>query len=255
MKEVIDFIITATTRYNDMYTRLTLAPADGSLLPAIAPGQFVQVAAETPGVFLRRPISINDVSFDRNTIDLLVRKAGRGTEALIALKEGDKVNILLPLGNGFSLEAPVGSRLMLIGGGVGVAPLLYLGRKLKEAGYEPEFLLGARSASDVLEYDDFARIGKVHVSTEDGSMGEKGLVTQHSALDQKIDRIYCCGPAPMMKAVARIAKEGDIECEVSLENMMACGLGACLCCVENTVKGNVCVCTEGPVFNINLLNW
>ncbi len=255
MKEVIDFIITATTRYNDMYTRLTLAPADGSLLPAIAPGQFVQVAAETPGVFLRRPISINDVSFDRNTIDLLVRKAGRGTEALIALKEGDKVNILLPLGNGFSLEAPAGSRLMLIGGGVGVAPLLYLGRKLKEAGYEPEFLLGARSASDVLEYDDFARIGKVHVSTEDGSMGEKGLVTQHSALDQKIDRIYCCGPAPMMKAVARIAKEGDIECEVSLENMMACGLGACLCCVENTVKGNVCVCTEGPVFNINLLNW
>ncbi len=255
MKEVIDFIITATTRYNDMYTRLTLAPADGSLLPAIAPGQVVQVAAETPGVFLRRPISINDVSFDRNTIDLLVRKAGRGTEALIALKEGDKVNILLPLGNGFSLEAPAGSRLMLIGGGVGVAPLLYLGRKLKEAGYEPEFLLGARSASDVLEYDDFARIGKVHVSTEDGSMGEKGLVTQHSALDQKIDRIYCCGPAPMMKAVARIAKEGDIECEVSLENMMACGLGACLCCVENTVKGNVCVCTEGPVFNINLLNW
>lgn len=255
MKEVIDFIITATTRYNDMYTRLTLAPADGSLLPAIAPGQFVQVAAETPGVFLRRPISINDVSFDRNTIDLLVRKAGRGTEALIALKEGDKVNILLPLGNGFSLEAPAGSRLMLIGGGVGVAPLLYLGRKLREAGYEPEFLLGARSASDVLEYDDFARIGKVHVSTEDGSMGEKGLVTQHSALDQKIDRIYCCGPAPMMKAVARIAKEGDIECEVSLENMMACGLGACLCCVENTVKGNVCVCTEGPVFNINLLNW
>lgn len=255
MKEVIDFIITATTRYNDMYTRLTLAPADGSLLPAIAPGQFVQVAAETPGVFLRRPISINDVSFDRNTIDLLVRKAGRGTEALIALKVGDKVNILLPLGNGFSLEAPAGSHLMLIGGGVGVAPLLYLGRKLKEAGYEPEFLLGARSASDVLEYDDFARIGKVHVSTEDGSMGEKGLVTQHSALDQKIDRIYCCGPAPMMKAVARIAKEGDIECEVSLENMMACGLGACLCCVENTVKGNVCVCTEGPVFNINLLNW
>lgn len=255
MKEVIDFIITATTRYNDMYTRLTLAPADGSLLPAIAPGQFVQVATETPGVFLRRPISINDVSFDRNTIDLLIRKAGRGTKSLTALKEGDIVNILLPLGNGFSLDAHHDSRLMLIGGGVGVAPLLYLGRKLREAGLEPEFLLGARSASDVLEYDDFARIGKVHVSTEDGSMGEKGLVTQHSALDGMIDRIYCCGPAPMMKAVARIAKERDIECEVSLENMMACGLGACLCCVENTVKGNVCVCTEGPVFNINLLNW
>lgn len=238
-----------------MYSRLTLAPADGSMLPAILPGQFVQVAANTPGVFLRRPISINDVNYDQNTIDLLIRKAGKGTSTLVALKEGDKLNILLPLGNGFSLDVASGSRLLLIGGGVGVAPLLYLGRKLKEAGHKPEFLLGARSARDLLELDDFAAIGTVHVSTEDGSMGEHGLVTRHSALEGNIDTIYCCGPAPMMKAVASIARERAINCEVSLENMMACGLGACLCCVENTVKGNVCVCTEGPVFNINLLNW
>lgn len=238
-----------------MYSRLTLAPADGSMLPAILPGQFVQVAANTPGVFLRRPISINDVNYDQNTIALLIRKAGKGTSTLVALKEGDKLNILLPLGNGFSLDVASGSRLLLIGGGVGVAPLLYLGRKLKEAGHKPEFLLGARSATDLLELDDFAAIGTVHVSTEDGSMGEHGLVTRHSALEGNIDTIYCCGPAPMMKAVASIARERAINCEVSLENMMACGLGACLCCVENTVKGNVCVCTEGPVFNINLLNW
>lgn len=238
-----------------MYSRLTLAPADGSTLPVILPGQFVQVAANTPGVFLRRPISINDVNYDQNTIDLLIRKAGKGTSTLVALKEGDKLNILLPLGNGFSLDVASGSRLLLIGGGVGVAPLLYLGRKLKEAGYKPEFLLGARSAADLLELDDFAAVGTVHVSTEDGSMGERGLVTRHSALEGNIDTIYCCGPAPMMKAVAAIARERAINCEVSLENMMACGLGACLCCVENTVKGNVCVCTEGPVFNINLLNW
>ena len=238
-----------------MYSRLTLAPADGSMLPAILPGQFVQVAANTPGVFLRRPISINDVNYDQNTIDLLIRKAGKGTSTLVALKEGDKLNILLPLGNGFSLDVASGSRLLLIGGGVGVAPLLYLGRKLKEAGHKPEFLLGARSATDLLELDDFAAIGTVHVSTEDGSMGEHGLVTRHSALEGNFDTIYCCGPAPMMKAVASIARERAINCEVSLENMMACGLGACLCCVENTVKGNVCVCTEGPVFNINLLNW
>nr|WP_280121641.1 dihydroorotate dehydrogenase electron transfer subunit [Duncaniella muricolitica] len=255
MKQVNDFIITRMTRYNDMYSRLTLAPADGSMLPAILPGQFVQVAANTPGVFLRRPISINDVNYDQNTIDLLIRKAGKGTSTLVALKEGDKLNILLPLGNGFSLDVASGSRLLLIGGGVGVAPLLYLGRKLKEAGHKPEFLLGARSAADLLELDDFAAIGTVHVSTEDGSMGEHGLVTHHSALEGNIDTIYCCGPAPMMKAVASIARERAINCEVSLENMMACGLGACLCCVENTVKGNVCVCTEGPVFNINLLNW
>lgn len=255
MKQVTDFIIIRNTRYNAMYSRLTLAPADGSLLSAIAPGQFVQVAAETPGVFLRRPISINDVDYDKNTLDLLIRKAGHGTEALIALKEGQTVNILLPLGNGFSLDAPADSRPLLVGGGVGVAPLLYLGRKLKEAGYKPEFLLGARSASDVLELEDFSQVGTVHVSTEDGSMGEKGLVTLHSTLNSPVGRIYCCGPAPMMKAVAAIARERNIDCEVSLENMMACGLGACLCCVENTVKGNVCVCTEGPVFNINMLNW
>lgn len=255
MKQINDFIITRVTRYNDMYSRLTLAPADGSTLPVIRPGQFVQVAANTPGVFLRRPISINDVNYDQNTIDLLIRKAGKGTSTLVALKEGDKLNILLPLGNGFSLDVTSGSRLLLIGGGVGVAPLLYLGRKLKEAGHKPEFLLGARSAADLLELDDFAAVGTVHVSTEDGSMGERGLVTRHSALEGNIDTIYCCGPAPMMKAVAAIARERAINCEVSLENMMACGLGACLCCVENTVKGNVCVCTEGPVFNINLLNW
>ena len=238
-----------------MYSRLTLAPADGSKLPEILPGQFVQVAAETPGVFLRRPISINDVDYDKNTIDLLIRKAGTGTAALLSLKENDTVNILLPLGNGFSTTAEPDSRLMLIGGGVGVAPLLYLGRKLKETGHCVEFLLGARSGADILEMEQFEEVGRVHISTEDGSLGEKGLVTQHSALNENIDNIYCCGPAPMMKAVARIAKERNIECEVSLENMMACGLGACLCCVENTVKGNVCVCTEGPVFNINLLIW
>lgn len=255
MKQVTDFIIISAERYSGMYSRLTLAPADGSLLPEIKPGQFVQVAVETPGVFLRRPISINDVDYTKNTIELLIRKAGKGTSKLISLGQGDILNILLPLGNGFTTESAKGSRLLLIGGGVGVAPLLYLGRKLRELGHTPEFLLGARSESDLLQLDKFSAIGTVHISTEDGSMGQKGLVTQNTALEGDIDTIYCCGPAPMMKAVATIAKERDIRCEVSLENMMACGLGACLCCVENTVKGNVCVCTEGPVFNINLLNW
>lgn len=118
-----------------------------------------------------------------------------------------------------------------------------------------EFLLGARSAGDLLQVAEFGKVGKVHLSTEDGSVGEKGFVTVNSALSGHVDMIYCCGPSPMMKAVAAIAREKGVRCEVSLENMMACGLGACLCCVENTVKGNVCVCTEGPVFNIEMLNW
>lgn len=256
MKQVKDFTVIETVRYNGLYSLLRVTAADGGVLPAIEPGQFVQIAVETPGVFLRRPISINDVDADAGTIDLLVRRAGKGTEALTGMKAGDKINMLLPLGNGFTLAPATGKgRILLTGGGVGVAPLLYLGRRLKALGMHPEFLLGARSASDVLRLEDFRSIGEVHVSTEDGSLGEKGLVTHHPVWDSEIARIYCCGPAPMMKAVAAVAREKGVDCEVSLENMMACGLGACLCCVENTVKGNVCVCTEGPVFNINMLNW
>lgn len=257
MKQVKDFTIVETQRYNEMYSRLRLRPADSAGLPEnILPGQFVQVAVETPGVFLRRPISVNDVDYRSNTIDLLVRKAGKGTEALMNMAEGETVNVLLPLGNGFTTDMTCfKGRILLVGGGVGVAPLLYLGKVLRDAGHSPEFLLGARSERDLLQVEEFEKVGRVHLSTEDGSAGEKGLVTGNSAFSGELGMIYCCGPSPMMKAVAAIAREKGVACEVSLENMMACGLGACLCCVENTVKGNVCVCTEGPVFNIEMLNW
>ncbi len=143
-----------------------------------------------------------------------------------------------------------------MGGGVGVAPLLWQGCKLKQDGSEPSFLLGARSAKDLLELDLFKKIGNVYVTTEDESEGEKGFVTNHSVLQrEKFDAIQTCGPKPMMKAVARYAKANGISCEASLENMMACGLGACLCCVEKTVEGNLRVCQDGPVFNIDKLLW
>ena len=254
MKQTKDFILEENIRFNDNYSLLKLAAADGYPLPEIAPGQFVQVAVETPGVFLRRPISINNVE-SGDKLSLLVRRAGRGSGALLDMPKGTIVNLLLPLGNGFTLDVTPGMRVLLAGGGVGVAPLLYLGRRLVEMGLEPEYLIGARSSADLLQLSTLERIGKVHICTEDGSSGIKGLVTIHPVLNEKLDRIYCCGPAPMMKAIAAIARERDIDCEVSLENMMACGLGACLCCVEKTVKGNVCVCTEGPVFNINQLTW
>ena len=122
-------------------------------------------------------------------------------------------------------------------------------------GGEPTFLLGARSKKDLLMLDEYAKLGRVFITTEDGTEGEKGFVTNHSVLNEHFDSIYTCGPTPMMKAVAHYAKEHDITCEVSLENMMACGLGACLCCVEKTTEGNLCVCKEGPVFNINRLLW
>jgi dihydroorotate dehydrogenase electron transfer subunit len=187
---------------------------------------------------------------------LLVATIGDGTRRIGTLKAGDAVNCVLPLGNGFTMPQTPQQRILLVGGGVGVAPLLYMGAEMKKKKIEPTFLLGARSKGDLLEIDLFKQYGRVFVTTEDGSEGEKGFVTNHSILqNEHFDRIATCGPKPMMVAVARHAHQADIECEVSLENMMACGLGACLCCVEKTTKGNLCVCKEGPVFNIKQLLW
>ena len=253
-KFLIDFKIVKNERLSDSYSLFVLEPINGEL-PEMQPGQFVQVEVpNSKSTYLRRPISINYVDYANNQLWLLVRKAGEGTSSLMKLAESDVVNLMLPLGNGFTIFP--GETMLLIGGGVGVAPLLYLGKKAKEAGANVKFLLGARTENDLLELEKFEAVGDVFVSTENGGKGEKGFVTQHSVLNSgSFSRIACCGPMPMMKAVAKIAKEKSIECEVSLENVMACGLGACLCCVEDTVEGNVCVCKEGPVFNIKRLKW
>ncbi len=252
-KQELDFLIKENIHISPMYSLMKISPTKGKL-PEIAPGQFVQV--EVPNsktTFLRRPISVNFVDYEANELWLLVRKAGEGTSHLISLPANTVINLVLPLGNGFTVERK--GHGLLIGGGVGVAPLLQLGKVMKAKGVDFSFLLGARSAADLLELEMFKQYATVHVSTEDGSLGEKGFVTQHSALAAHVDFIACCGPQPMMKAVAKIAKEKDIDCEVSLENTMACGLGACLCCVEDTTEGNVCVCKEGPVFNTKKLKW
>ena len=253
-KFLIDFKIVKNERLSDSYSLFVLEPINGEL-PEMQPGQFVQVEVpNSKSTYLRRPISINYVDHANNQLWLLVRKAGEGTSSLMKLAENDVVNLMLPLGNGFTIFP--GETMLLIGGGVGVAPLLYLGKKAKEAGANVKFLLGARTENDLLELEKFEAVGDVFVSTENGGKGEKGFVTQHSVLNSgSFSRIACCGPMPMMKAVAKIAKDKSIECEVSLENVMACGLGACLCCVEDTVEGNVCVCKEGPVFNIKRLKW
>lgn len=261
MKRLQDYRVVDNERLPGGYSLLRLTPAnDGELIPECRPGQFVQVATRAQGVLLRRPISINRVDHGSKTLWLLVRIAGEGTLWMAGLQKGDTVNLLIPLGNGFTLPSPVGrqgrQRMLLVGGGVGVAPLLQLGIALKGLGCEPEFLLGAKTKQALLLTHEFEKLGKVHLSTDDGTAGVPGVVTQNPALSlSDWDRIYCCGPAPMMKAVAAVAHQRGIDCEVSLENMMACGLGACLCCVEKTVKGNVCVCTDGPVFNISQLTW
>lgn len=255
-KTVKDYkVVEATKLAGGRYACLALEPVDGTLPSDILPGQFAQVAVEVPGVMLRRPISINYVDYTKRQVRLLVRDAGCATHRLVNAKSGDTFNMLMPLGNGFTLSH-AGERVLLVGGGVGVAPLLCLGAALVANGAKPEFLLGARTAADQLQLPEFEALGKVYISTEDGSMGAPGTVVDNPVIaNENFDRIYCCGPMPMMKAVASVARRRGIDCEVSLENMMACGLGACLCCVEKTVKGNVCVCTEGPVFNINQLTW
>lgn len=254
-KQIRDFsVVSIRSLAAGRYALMIMEPTDDYPLPAILPGQFVQFAVDAPGVFLRRPISICYVDSAARRLWFLVRDAGKATSALVSSKAGDIFSIILPLGNGFSLD-PLPQRPLLVGGGVGVAPLMQLGASLAARGAKPEFLLGARTAADQLLLPEFEALGKVHISTDDGSLGVPGVVTANPAIKGDYDMIYCCGPSPMMKAVAGIARERKIACEVSLENMMACGLGACLCCVEKTVKGNVCVCTDGPVFNIDLLTW
>jgi len=282
-KYVLDLMVKAVQRVHERYVLIRLT--DEKPLPPMRPGQFVEVRVDgSASTFLRRPISINYVDYEENELWLLVAIVGDGTRRLAQLCVGDKLNCVLPLGNGFSLPpAPPQGRgagcaqvsrealpslgegsgvgPLLVGGGVGVAPLLYLGKTLHDAGTEPTFLLGARTAGDLLMLDEFEKYGRVLVTTEDGSMGERGFVTNHTLLsNETFDLIQTCGPTPMMKAVARYAREKGIECEASLENLMACGLGACLCCVEKVVSSsenytNVCVCKEGPVFNIKQLLW
>ena len=221
-KYILDLKVVAKECIHEKYVLLKLT--DEQPLPEIIPGQFVEVRVDgSPSTFLRRPISVNFVDRENNELWLLVATIGDGTRQLGRLQAGDMLNCVLPLGNGFTMPVE-NKKVLLVGGGVGVAPLLYFGQQLKARNMEPTFLLGARSAKDLLMLDEFEKYGRVFVTT-------------------------------MMVAVARFAQKADVYCEASLENLMACGLGACLCCVEKTTDGNLCVCKEGPVFDVKRLMW
>ena len=253
-KRVDDFKIVDNKRLTaDLYV---LELAGNDLTSTFRPGQFVQVKVEgSAETFLRRPVSVHDVDAVNNTFKLLIQKAGEGTSKLGCLNPGDHMNLVYPLGNSFSDPLP-GDRILLAGGGVGIAPLLLMGKHLISLGYKPDWLLGFRSRERVPDLEVYSEMGEVYLTTEDGSAGTKGYVTDHPVLtDIKYNMVYCCGPDPMMKAIAAYCRKYGIRCEVSLENLMACGFGICLCCIVSTVKGNLCTCTEGPVFNINDLKW
>lgn len=255
MKRAEDFLVLHHKWLN--YKTFIIEIEAAADLPVIHPGNFAELAiVNSPNVFLRRPFSVYDVDYGRKTVSFFVKVVGEGTRILGDIRQGDKLNMIYPLGNSFTV--PTAGRVLVVAGGSGVAPFILYAKELKKNGVEATFLFGARNADDILLTEQYGEYGNVLVTTEDGSLGEKGLVTQHSLFRDgnfPFDFIVTCGPDPMMKAVAGLARSKGISCEVSLENTMACGFGACLCCVTPTTRGNVCVCTEGPVFNINELTW
>ncbi|MFC1477931.1 dihydroorotate dehydrogenase electron transfer subunit [Candidatus Margulisiibacteriota bacterium] len=232
--------------------------------PQSQPGQFVNILCQKDGSFLlRRPFSINRVI--GNDIYIIYKAIGRGTEMLAGHKAGELIDAIGPLGKGWQLNAECGKTHILVGGGIGIAPLLGFADTLAQKEEKVVILLGGRSKIDILCEKEFRELGcDVRVTTDDGSYGEKGLVT--NLLDRILEDnsefripnsafIYTCGPHPMMKKVAEIAARLQIPCQVSLEEMMGCGLGGCVCCVCETKQGYEKVCTEGPVFNSDEIVW
>jgi dihydroorotate dehydrogenase electron transfer subunit len=254
-KFVQDLKVIDNQAINTQYYLLKLK-ASGNL-PEMLPGQFAEVKVDkAPNTFLRRPISIHDVDYDKNELHLLIEKKGEGTIVMADLQVGEMLNLVYPLGNTWSAPENAES-FLLVGGGCGVAPLLYTARKLAENGKKVTTLIGGRGQANLLRIDAYKPYGEVFTSTEDSSHGETGFVTEHSVMKnlQVFDAVFTCGPEAMMKAVGKMAQTQNVHCEVSLENTMACGIGACLVCVQDTTEGHKCVCTDGPVFNINDLKW
>jgi len=241
--------------FEDNYIIQLKSPVE---LPEIKAGNFAEILIpNAPDVFLRRPFSILDVDYENRLISFYIKAIGKGTKRLGELKPRDIVNIIYPLGNYYAIPKKT-KKVLIVGGGSGIAPFILLGKQLKKEDIQVTFLIGGRSKKDILLIEEFSKYGNVIATTEDGSFGEKGLVTQHSVFSNDnflFDKVFTCGPDPMMKAVGLKATEKGIDCEVSLENTMACGFGVCLCCVTSTHKGNKRVCIEGPVFNIKELTW
>lgn len=218
---------------------------------AAVPGQFISVYTKDAGKLLPRPISLCQVDKEKGQLRIVYRVVGAGTSQFSGYQAGDDIEIMGPLGNGFPLERAVGKKVFLIGGGIGIPPMLELARQLD---CEKQAVLGYR---DVLFLnDEFEKFSDVYVATEDGSAGTKGNVLdaiRENGL--KADVIFACGPTPMLRALKAYAEEHEIECWLSLEEKMACGIGACLACVcqskevdEHSHVHNKRICKDGPVF-------
>jgi len=233
------------------------------------PGQFVNVKV-SDGIIplLRRPLSIHDVDAKNKTFKLLYEVVGPGTKILSARKVGEEISVLGPLGSGFKIEKDI---LILVAGGMGIAPLGFFAHEALKNKKKVHVFIGAKTKELVLCEDGLKLLGaEVTVATEDGSYGEKGLITDllHSRLTTnnlsaeggsasggQLTTIYSCGPKGMLKEVASIAKQNKIGCQISMEAYMACGIGACKGCPVETVNGYKMVCKDGPIFNAEEIKW
>jgi dihydroorotate dehydrogenase electron transfer subunit len=225
---------------------------DSSVAATAKPGQFLSLYCKNGSRLLPRPISICEVDKERESLRLVYRVVGNGTEEFSHLNVSDTIEILGPLGNGFNLnEGFKSNKVILIGGGIGIPPMLELAKQLK---CEKQIVLGYRD--QLFLNDEFRQYGQVYISTEDGSVGTKGnvidAIKEHNLNG---DMIFACGPTPMLKGVKTYAKEHNISAQLSMEERMACGIGACLACVcksvdkdHHTNVNNKRVCKDGPVF-------
>ena len=238
----------------DIYSFEIYCPAAAQ---AAVPGQFVHIRAN--GFTLRRPISICGIDKDKGTLRIVFEIRGEGTAEIARLNEGDLIDMLAPLGHGFTLM-PEAKKTVLIGGGIGTPPMLPLAGIY---GDKAVVISGFRNASAVILQEDFRRTGaETILCTDDGSMGIHGFVTdplKELAAKGGIDAVYACGPMPMLKNIAAICRENGIYCEISLEERMACGIGACLGCACRTVRNDeeyfAHVCKDGPVFKAEEVLW
>lgn len=225
-----------------------------SLAAQAKPGQFLAVYPKAESTLLPRPISICEADKENLRLRIVYRVAGKGTEEFSGYQAGDEIAVMGTLGNGFPLEAANGKRAFLMGGGIGVPPILQLA---KELSCEKQIIAGYRDGSLFLK-EDLEKYGSFYAATEDGSEGTKGNVMDAVRENNlEADIIYACGPMPMLRAIKQYAQEKGIEAYISLEERMACGVGACLGCVCRTTKkdahshvNNARICTDGPVFEV-----
>jgi dihydroorotate dehydrogenase electron transfer subunit len=241
---------------NDYYS-LIFGPC--SRAAKCLPGQFLHIRVPDSPVFFRRAMSIAAVDVDAGTTEIIFRAIGPGTRALAACRKGDTLDIISPLGNCFAAPRK-NETALIVAGGIGFPPLLYFATELVGKGFDPHcirFFYGGRTAADILERSRIRKLGiKFHPVTDDGSLGEPGLVT--SAVERYLERsgvggrrLYCCGPEPMLKAADALAERLGLPGQLSLEAPMPCGIGVCLGCIVPEKKGgHARVCQEGPIFEV-----